>query len=180
MKLRTFIALFIALMVGAIFTEGVHAQSAALSKDYWVSYLPSKRNAAPIWLLMCTNVSKTHVKVVYSEDPSQVDEFTIDPGKPQEYRIRIATSDAHLMAKPSIEEVVQQRSVHVIASNPISMQGFTDADNNVGLFLVLPTSSLGQNYVIAAYNDQPAINDPSSTYANFDSSSGGFVVTAVE
>jgi hypothetical protein len=182
LSLSLFIAVLCSLvlcdLVGSNFAvESAHAQGAAQSKDYWVSYLPSKRQSAPIWLLMCTNVPNTIVKVIYTADSAQFqnEQFVIGPNNPKEYKI---INQNGFLAKPTLPEQLQNRTVHVIASNPISLQGFTDDDNNVGLFLILPTSSLGQNYVIASYNDQPFI--PGNCYSCFDSSSGGFVITAVE
>ncbi len=155
--------------------EIAQAQSAAQSKDYWVTFLPSKKNSAAIWLLMCTNVPNTKVTIYYTDDNSIKDEKMISPNAPLEYKI--INKDGFL-AKPTMCERVENRSVHVVASNPISMQGLTDEDNNVGLFLVLPTSSLGQEYVISAYNDQPFISG--NCLNCFDSTSGAFAVTAVE
>ncbi len=159
--------------------ELAQAQGTAQSKDYWVSFLPSKKASTAVWLLMCTNVPNTKVTVYYSDDNTIKDERTIQPNQPLEYKI---INKSGFLAKPVKEERVESRSVHVIASNPISMQGLSDDDANVGLFLVLPTSSLGQTYVISAYNDQPWITGQgnSSCFNCFDSSSGAFVVTAVE
>jgi hypothetical protein len=155
--------------------EIAQAQSTAQSKDYWVSFLPSKRNSAAIWVLMCTNVPNTKVTVYYSDDKAIKDEFTIEPNMPKEYKV---INKNGYLAKPTAEERVENRSMHVVASNPISLQGLTDEDNNVGLFLILPTSSLGQSYVVSAYNDQPFISG--NCLNCFDSTSGAFVVTAVE
>lgn len=162
------------------------AQSAAMSKDYWVSFFPSIDNTAPIWLLACTNVDGTQVKVTYMDDGGQtVDQFLISPNSPKEYRIRLnTTGDPYQMAKPDKWEVKQRRSIHVEASHPISLQGFTDADNNVGLFLILPTSNLGQKYTISAFNDQHSrMSDggfggwePSA----FPPTGGGFILVGVE
>jgi hypothetical protein len=163
------------------------AQSAAQSKDYWVSFFPSIDNTAPIWLLAATNVEGTQVKITYMEDGS-VDQFSISPNKPKEYKIKISTltDDKHQMAKPDAWEVRQKRSVHVEASNPIALQGFTDADNNVGLFLVLPTSNLGQKFTISAFNDQHSrMSDGGGGFggwepAAFPPTGGGFIVVATE
>jgi hypothetical protein len=178
MKRSRQFCILLLVLLGTFFSLGEESfgQSAALSKDYWVSYLPSKRPQAAVWLLMCTNVPNTKVEIIYTMDSNTYrDNVTISPGNPKEYKI---INDNGYLAKPTKPEVVEARSVHIISSNPISLQGFTDENNNVGLFLALPTSSLGQKYVIAAYNDQPFI--AGNCLNCFDSSSSAFVITAIE
>ncbi len=186
MKQTLRLLLCLGLVLGLTWSKA-EAQGAAQSKDYWVSFFPSIDNTAPIWLLAATNVEGTQVKITYLEDGS-VDQFMISPNKPKEYRIKIdiLADDKHQMAKPNAWEVKQKRSVHVEASHPISLQGFTDADNNVGLFLILPTSNLGQKYTISAYNDQHSrMSDGGGGFggwepAAFPPTGGGFIVVATE
>lgn len=152
-----------------------------------MSFFPSIDNEAPIWLLAATNVEGTQVKVTYLEDGT-ADQFVISPNKPKEYRIKtdLNADDKHQMAKPNAWEVKQKRSVHVEASHPISLQGFTDADNNVGLFLILPSANLGQKYTISAFNDQHSrMSDGGGGFGGWEPSAfpptgGGFIVVATE
>lgn len=163
----------------------VQAQGSAQSKDYWVSYLPSIDNAAPIWLLAATNVKGTRITIHYLDDDTK-EELRLEPNKPLEYRLRMQTDAAspYLMAKPDVPEVIQRRAVHITSNNPISLQGFTDADNNVGLFLILPTSNLGQYYTISAFNDQHSRMSDSGfggwEPAAFPPTGGGFIIVGVE
>jgi hypothetical protein len=185
MKLTLRLLVFLGLLCG-ILENSAHAQGAAQSKDYWVSYLPSIDNSAPIWLLAATNVNGTRVKITYMDDGS-VDEFTINRFDPKEYRVRMNTvaANPYLMAKPTVPEVVQRRAIHISASNPISLQGFTDADNNVGLFLILPTNNLGQKYTISAFYDQHSRMSEGGGFggwepAAFPRSAGGFIIVGIE
>lgn len=164
----------------------VHAQSTAQSKDYWVSYPPSLDSIAPNWLLMATNAPGTQVWVHYLDD-NVTEQYKLEPNKPMEYRIRASNNGnlKYLLAKPTVPEVPQRRSIHITSSNPISLQGFTDADNNVGLFLILPTSNLGQKYTISAFNDQHSrMSDGGGiggwSPAAFPRTGGEFIIVATE
>jgi hypothetical protein len=164
-----------------LFAAPVLGQTAVMSNDYWLSYLPSIDNTAPIWVLISTNNEGTAIRVRYSEDGSE-DRFVVSPNKPKEYRIKVdlASADQHQMAKPTIPDVIQQRSIHITSDHPISVQQFTDADNNVSLSLPIPTGFLGRKYVISAFNDQHPSLSSGFEADTFPRTSGEYIIIAAQ
>lgn len=166
-------------------TAPAFGQTAVMSNDYWISYLPSTDNNAPIWLLASTNNEGTQVRVEYTEDGS-VDQFIISPNNPKEYRIKVDLNSAFkdAMAKPSVSEKIEKRSVRVTSTHPITLQQFTEVGSNVSLSLPIPTGFLGRSYVILAYNDQPAgpneIMDGSIVAGTLPKVAGEFLIIAAE
>lgn len=160
-------------------------QQAVMSNDYWLSFLPSTNNEGSSWLLITSQTEGTRVQISYSEVGS-VQTFLVNPDRPLEYKVRTRTDVPfpYLLGKPDTPSVAQRRSMHVTSSDPISVQQFTDGENNVSLSLPIPTNYLGRKYVVLAFNDQPPgpneLTSGASVAGSLPRTSGGFVIVAAE
>lgn len=125
--------------------------------DFWITFHPcwetyNPKNALKIYvssgartLVTCEVPGMGFIESKMTK-PNDVIEFSIEPGVGQCYQ----KTDRD---RPQPDKVFRARAVHLYAKQPFICYGVTRYQYTSDSFLALPTSSLGKEYIVAAYAD---------------------------
>ncbi|HET6399816.1 MAG TPA: choice-of-anchor D domain-containing protein [Candidatus Kapabacteria bacterium] len=84
--------------------------------------------------------------------------------------------DPNSMTPTKPGEMIEWKSAHITSTYPITVQFYREGTSNGNLYQGIPTAALGENYVIAAWNDCPHDDAPNSD--NPDSTSSECLIIA--
>jgi hypothetical protein len=130
--------------------------------DFWLSFPPNwiqigTSNYLKIFVtsestVACTleipAIGKTIIKTV---QPNSTIEFTLSPSEGQIYER--ANERGTALSEEHTYSVGKGRGIRVTAQRPIMVQAVSHMGISTGSMLVLPTSSLGKEYIVSAFAD---------------------------
>jgi hypothetical protein len=77
-------------------------------------------------------------------------------------------------------EVAQYKAAHITSKYPVSVQVYQEGSASGEMYTAIPTSALGQNYVVASWYDNPISNNPSVVAYQADSRSEFEIIGAYD
>ncbi len=184
-----FAALFFITLLSAVSAvQPVEAQSvhgiSGNGTDYYVSrmpILPMREQWEEYWngpiagyFLISSFAANNHVHIDYFQsDGTELTSSGIVLGKGRSVEYQI---DQNNMTPARPGETPEWKCAHIYSDYPITVQYYYEGTSSGSLFNGIPTAALGENYVVAAYNDVPTADAPNQQ--NADSTSSEFLVIA--
>ena len=138
--------------------DGLSATRSTKGADFWLTFLANLQPYMEPPYEGCDLYISAEVDTVVdvNELPDYKRRFQIPAGTsirvPTYFPISFATSDS-----------IQANAIHVTADHPVVVHGLNYLTYSTDGFLALPTTMLGTDYIVLAYQNSPSWSDPEYT-----------------
>ncbi len=172
--------LFVTLNTITVCAQPIHGINSD-GRDFFLGYMPAIVHAGgftntseAIYVLIASYQDNNTFTVSYFDaNGVEVTGPTHFLDRCQSIRLPLNSS---LMRPTKPGEIAEWKAAHIHSRYPVSVQFYSDGSSAGGMYQAIPVAALGRSYVIAAWVDNPLLNDPS--YIDRDSSSSEFMIVA--
>ncbi|HPS51785.1 MAG TPA: hypothetical protein PK892_13845, partial [Bacteroidales bacterium] len=126
------------LLIGAGYTQTV----TNVGTDFWIAF-PDNTGTPTLELFISSNYATSGT--VASAYPGVDQNFTVVPG---------SVTKLTLPSGVELSSYIEDKGIHVISNDPISLYGLNKRSASTDAFLALPTNALGTDYRIMTYSVQ--------------------------